>query len=47
MRDCLYQSEIWTTVEAKRVFFSLGFVERQTGGGDPVYQMELLTERAY
>ncbi|MEI3187788.1 MAG: DUF5702 domain-containing protein [Lachnospiraceae bacterium] len=41
MRDCLYQSKIWTTVEAKRVFFSLGFVERQTGGGDPVYQMEL------
>ncbi|WP_432626353.1 DUF5702 domain-containing protein [Brotaphodocola sp.] len=47
MRNCLYQSEIRTTVDAKRVFFSLGFVERQAGGGDPVYQMELLTGRVY
>lgn len=47
MKNCLYQSEIRTIVDAKRVFFSLGFVERQTGGSDPVYQMELLTERVY
>lgn len=47
MRNCLYQSDVRTTVDAKRVFFSLGFVERQTGGEDLVYQMELLTGRVY
>lgn len=47
MKNCVYQAQIKTNIRGKHVFFSLGFVDRLTGGGDHTYPMEMVTERTY
>ncbi len=47
MRRCVYQAKIAGRITGKHVFFSLGFVQRFTGGQEHSYPMEVNVERAY
>ena len=47
MYRCLYHTRIRTMVCGKHVFFSLAFVENQTGRQDHQYPMSVLAERIY
>lgn len=47
MRRCLYETRVKARLTGKHVFFSLGFMERLTGGNGPLYPMEITVERRY
>lgn len=47
MNNGVYQVNITSQLRGKRVFFSLGFVDRYLGGGNYQYPMEVKAERVY
>ena len=47
MRRGVYEARIKGSFCGKHVFFSLGFVEYRTGGGNHNYPMQVIAERVY
>ncbi|MCD8083842.1 MAG: DUF5702 domain-containing protein [Clostridiales bacterium] len=47
MKNGVCRAEVSAQVNARHVFFSLGFVSRMIGGGDFVYPMRVFAERSY
>ena len=47
MRRGIYQVKLRNELDSKHVFFSLGFMENQTGNRNHTYPIEVMAERKY